>query len=151
MNTKKINVLGYEAGNNQFVVKAQDFKIQISNSSTNGIPETPNPLEYLLAGFAGSVNAVGQIAAKELGIELQSLQVEIAGIIEETKEKTKKGRSGFKSIEIVVKPTSEAPLFLLKEWIDMVKERCPVRDTLLNATPVLLTLIKEYAPSEPVK
>lgn len=148
MSTKIINVFGYVANENQFVVKAKDFKIEISNNATNGISETPNPLEYLLAGFAGSVNAVGQIVAKELGIDLKSLQVEISGTLVDKNEKTKKGRAGFKSIEIVVKPTSDAPLALLKLWIDTVKERCPVRDTLLNATPVLLTLIKEYSQPE---
>jgi len=148
MSTKKINIFGYVANENQFVVKAKDFKIEISNNTTNGISDTPNPLEYLLAGFAGSVNAVGQIVAKELGIDLKSLQVEISGTLDDNNEKNKKRRTGFKSIEIVVKPTSDAPLSLLKEWIDTVKERCPVRDTLLNATPVLLTLIKEYSQPE---
>ena len=150
MSTKTINVFGYVANDTEFIVKAQDFKIRISNDTTNGTSETPNPLEYLLAGFAGSVNAVGQIVAKELGIELKSLQVEISGTLAGKNEKTKKGRVGFKAIEIVVKPNSEAPLTLLKEWIDTVKERCPVRDTLLNATPVLLTLVKEYSPSETI-
>lgn len=150
MNTKKISVLGYVATDNEFVVKTQDFKIKISTNSANEISETPNPLEYLLAGFAGSVNAVGQIVAKELGIGLKSLQIEISGTLADKSEKNKKGRSGFKAIEIVVKPTSDAPLVLLKEWIDIVKERCPVRDTILNATPVLLTLIKEYSESESI-
>ncbi|HLF52937.1 OsmC family protein [Flavobacterium sp.] len=150
MSTKIINVFGYVANDNQFIVKAQDFNIRINNNTANGNSETPNPLEYLLAGFAGSVNAIGQIVAKELGIELKSLQVEISGTLVDKNEKTKKGRAGFKSIEIVVKPSSDAPLALLKEWIDTVKERCPVRDTLLNATPVLLTLIKEYAPPESI-
>lgn len=151
MSTKKVNVFGYAASDSQFIVKAQDFKIRISNNATNGVSETPNPLEYLLAGFAGSVNAIGQIVAKELDMELKSLQVEISGVLEDINEKSKKGRSGFKSIEIIIRPNSSAPLLLLKEWIDIVKIRCPVRDTLLNATPVSMTLIKEYVQTESVE
>jgi uncharacterized OsmC-like protein len=145
MKTKKINVFGYGANDAQFIVKAQDFKIEINNNTTNGISEAPNPLGYLLAGFAGSVNAIGKIVAQELGIELKSLQVEISGTLDGLDEEIKKGRSGFKSIEIVIKPNSNAPLSILKEWVDIVKIRCPVRDALLNATPVTMTLIKEYS------
>jgi len=56
MSTKIINVFGYVANDNQFIVKAQDFNIRINNNTANGNSETPNPLEYLLAGFAGSVS-----------------------------------------------------------------------------------------------
>ena len=145
MSTQTINVFGSATNGNQFAVQAQDFKIKFNNNAANGVWETPNPLEYVLAGFAGSVNAVGQIVAQELGIELQSLHVEISGTLVDKNKKTQKGRVGFQSIEILVKPISDAPLALFKQWIDIVKERCPVRDILLNTTPVLLTLIKEYS------
>ena len=150
MSTNKISVLGYTENAAEFIVEARDFEIRISDAITDAISEFPNPLEYLLAGFAGSVHATGKIVAKELGIELRSVQVEISGTLVGINEKTKKGRSGFKSIEIVIKPNSDAPLLLLKEWIDIVKIRCPVRDTLLNTTPVSMTLIKEYSQTESI-
>jgi len=81
-----------------------------------------------------------------LGIEFQSLEVEIVGELETKKINgiQTRSRAGFRKIDVVVKPISEAPLALLKEWIDTVKERCPLRDNLINSTPVILTLLKEY-------
>lgn len=146
MGNRIVTVSGVSSGDNQFLVKTNDFNVVINNSVSGEFGEGPSPTDYLLAGFAGSVNAVGLIVAKELGIELQSLEVEIAGELETKKIEgvQTRSRAGFRKIEVVVKPISEAPLALLKEWMDTVKERCPLRDNLINATPVMLTLLKEY-------
>ncbi|ESU21099.1 hypothetical protein FEDK69T_26540 [Flavobacterium enshiense DK69] len=146
MSNRIVTVNGVSGADNQFLVKTNDFNVVISNSVSGEFSEGPSPTDYLLAGFAGSINAVGLIVAKELGIELQSLEVEIVGELETKKIKgmQTRSRAGFRKIEVVVKPVSEAPLTLLKEWIDTVKERCPLRDNLMNSTPVMLTLLKEY-------
>ena len=146
MSNKSINITGFSESNNQFLVKSQEFNITISNQVSNQNSGDPSPAEFLLAGFAGSINAVGKLVAIELGIELESLLVEISGELETKKAEGLKTRSraGFRKIEVLVKPTSDAPLGLLKQWLDEVKERCPLRDNLINTTPVLLTLLKEY-------
>ena len=36
----------------------------------NGTDEDANPVEYILAGFAGCVNVVGHLVAKELGFKI---------------------------------------------------------------------------------
>ncbi|ESU29581.1 hypothetical protein FLJC2902T_00490 [Flavobacterium limnosediminis JC2902] len=139
-------IKGVSGLDNQFLVKTNDFNVTISNSVARESGEGPSPTDYLLAGFAGSINAVGLIVAKELGIELQSLEVEIIGELETKKINgiQTRSRAGFRKIDVVVKPISDAPLVLLKEWIDTVKGRCPLRDNLINSTPVILTLVKEY-------
>lgn len=146
MSNKIINVKGVSKSNNQFVVQSQGFNINISNNVSDNWSNDPSPEEFLLAGFAGSINAVGKLIAEELGIKLDSLLVEISGELDTEKSKGVKTRSraGFSKIEVVVKPVSDAPLDLLKKWLDEVKERCPLRDNLINTTPVLLTLLKEY-------
>lgn len=146
MSNKIINVKGISRSNNQFVVQSQGFNINISNNVSDNWSNDPSPEEFLLAGFAGSINAVGKLIAEELGIKLESLLVEISGELDTEKSEGVKthSRAGFSKIEVVVKPVSDAPLDLLKKWIDEVKERCPLRDNLINTTPVLLTLFKEY-------
>ena len=146
MSNRSINISGVSESNNQFVVKSQGFNVRISNTISHQENSDPSPAEFLLAGFAGSINAVGKLVAKELGIELESLSVEISGELETKKAEGQRTRfrAGFRKIEVVVKPTSNAPLGLLKQWMDEVKERCPLRDNLINATPVSLTLLKEY-------
>ncbi|UYW00936.1 OsmC family protein [Flavobacterium agricola] len=146
MSRQVVNVLGFSSNENQFVVKSQNFSVKISNQITNSDLETPNPLEFLLSGIAGSINATGQIVAKELNMELKSIQVEISGEIESKKfegEKTR-SRAGLRGIEVVIKPTSNASLTHLKQWMDIVKERCPVYDNLINNTPVNISLVKDF-------
>ncbi|MFC6098238.1 OsmC family protein [Flavobacterium qiangtangense] len=135
---KAINVLGYSRNNEQFVVKTQNADVRISNN--NRFPELdgPNPFEYILAGFAGCINAVGQNVAKELGLNLKSLQVEITGTINQEE------RIGFNKIEIVLKPTTDASLKILQAWLKLVQQKSPVYDNLINPTPVELILFKEY-------
>jgi len=146
MSNKIVSIKGISENNNQFLVKTNDFNVIISNSISNKNNENPSPAEFLLAGFAGSINAVGKLVAIELGLDLESLEITISGELEFKKAEGIKTRSraGFRSIEVIVKPTTNAPLGLLKQWIDEVKERCPLRDNLINSTPVLLTLLKEY-------
>lgn len=149
MSTKTVNVLGYAKDNSQFVVKAQSFDIRISKNEHFPELEGPSPIEYILAGYAGCINAVGKLVAKEQGIVLKSLQVEITGTLSLDKYQGKISyeRAGFKSVEVVVKPTSDASLEALQEWLIAVENRCPVQDNLVNPTPVSVVLFKEYESS----
>lgn len=146
MSQKTVQVVGYADGANQFIVKARNLKIRISKN--NQIPELEgaSPLEYILAGYAGCISAVGQLVAKEQGIVLKSLQVELAATLNLDKYQGKHSdsRAGFENIEIVVKPTSDAPLEELRQWLVAVENRCPVQDNLLNPTPISVVLYKEY-------
>jgi uncharacterized OsmC-like protein len=150
MSKKIVNVLGYARENNQFVVKAQNFDIRISKNDTYPELEGPSPLEYVLAGYAGCINAVGKLVAKEHGIVLKSLQVELSATLSLDKYQGKSSyeRAGFNSIEVVVKPTSDATLEQLKSWLIAVENRCPVQDNLINPTPVSVVLFKEYQSTE---
>lgn len=146
MSTKIVNVLGYAKGNNQFVVKAQNFDVRISKNDQFPELEGPSPIEYILAGYAGCINAVGKLVAKEQGITLKSIQVEITGTLslDKYQGKISNERAGFSSIEVIVKPTADATLEELKEWLIELEKRCPVHDNLINKTPVYVTLFKEF-------
>lgn len=146
MSRQVVNVLGFSSNENQFVVKSQNFSVKINNQIVNAESEHPSPIEYLLSGIAGSINATGQIVAKELNMDLKSIQIEISGEIESKKfegEKTR-SRAGLRAIEVVIKPTSNASIPTLKLWMDTVKERCPIYDNLINNTPVSISLVKDY-------
>jgi uncharacterized OsmC-like protein len=150
MNNKIVSVLGYAKEENQFVVKAQNFDVRISKNPESAELEGPSPLEYILAGYAGCINAVGKLVAKEQGIILKSLQVEITGTLslDKYQGKISNGRAGFGSIEVVVKPTTDATLEQLKQWLNAIENRCPVQDNLVNRTPVFVTLLKEFNITE---
>ena len=112
--------------------------MRISNNARFPELEGPNPFEYILAGLAGCINAVGQNVAAELGINLKSLQVEITGTVSEEE------RIGFNKIEIILKPSTDVSLQILQTWLKAVQQKCPIYDNIVNPTPVELILFKEY-------
>ncbi|AXG73303.1 OsmC family peroxiredoxin [Flavobacterium arcticum] len=147
MNTAQpINVLGYIGNNKQFVVKTLNTDIRISQNSKHPELEGPNPYEYILAGFAGCINALGQLVAQEQGILLSSLQIEITGSLNQQDDATNV-KPGFGSIEIKLKPAAAVPVEVLQKWLAEVQLRSPVYNTLVNNTPVNLILFKEFAYS----
>lgn len=152
MSIKTVNVLGYAKENNQFVVKAQNLDVRISRNEKFPELEGPSPLEYILAGYAGCINAVGKIVAKEQGIVLKSLQVELSAklSLDKYQGKISDERAGFNAIEVTVKPTSDATLEQLEKWLIEIENRCPVQDNLVNPTPVSVSLFKEYESIEVV-
>ena len=150
MSIKKVNVLGYANADDQFIVKANNLQVRISKNNTNPELEGPSPLEYVLAGYAGCINAVGKLVAKEQYLDLKSLQVEISATLslDQYQGKESNERAGFQVIDVVVKPTSEASLEELKKWISAVKKRCPIHDNLINPTPITLSLVPQYEALE---
>ena len=145
MSVVNIKVSGNSKPNEQLVVKAQGFEIRVGENQTNPELEGPCPVEYILAGYAGCLNIVGGIVAKELNIEIKSLNIEISGALDVDKYlgASTKERAGFQTIEVIVKPISDASSEEIEKWIEIVESRCPVQDNLFNPTPISLKLVQE--------
>ena len=146
MSTKIVNITGYARNNEQFVVKAENFDVRISKNQNHPELDAPSPIEYILAGYAGCIHAVGTLVAKELNLDLKSLKIEISGEINVDKflGNPTADRAGFKSIEVLVKPTAEATSEELQNWLKIVESRCPVYDNLINPTPIQVSLVNEF-------
>jgi len=145
MSVVNIKVSGNSKPNEQLVVKAQGFEIRVGENQNNPELEGPCPVEYILAGYAGCLNIVGGIVAKELNIEIKSLNIEILGALDVDKYlgASTKERAGFQAIEVLVKPISDASSEEIEKWIEIVESRCPVQDNLFNPTPISLKLVQE--------
>ena len=152
MAIKTVSILGSARKGEQFLVKTEHFDIRISKNNNNQALNAPSPIEYVLAGYAGCVNAVGAIVAKELNIDLQSLEVEVSGKINTDKYLgiNTIERAGFNAIEIVVKANADVSYHELQNWLKIVESRCPVYDNLINPTPIQVSLINEYEAVEAV-
>ena len=85
MGLTNINVSASAKPNEQLVVNAQNFKIRIGENQENTDLDAPCPVEYILAGLAGCLNIVGGIVAKELNIEIKSLNISISGNLDTNK------------------------------------------------------------------
>ena len=147
MSDLKFSVAGVSTSATQFVGKARQFKLVIDEPETlNGTDEGANPVEYILAGFAGCVNVVGHLVAKELGFKIEKLNIEVSGDINPDKFLgiSNNERAGFKNIELKLVPETTASIETLVKWLEIVEARCPVRDNLSNNTPVKISVQKEY-------
>ncbi|MEM2288220.1 MAG: OsmC family protein [Sulfolobales archaeon] len=117
----------------KMVVKTGNYEIVLDKLGG----EAPSPIEYLLAAYAGCINIVGEIVARDMNIKIHDMKVEITGVYNPSKLLTGLGeRAGYKELVVKVSVASEADLDTLSEWLNSVKERCPVEDNLTRPTPI---------------
>jgi len=143
MSLEQISLLSF-TNQSQLNIKSNELQLTINQKEMK--KNSFAHLEYLLAGFAACINAVGHQIADELDMELKSIQIEIKGTINTAKTEgfNVQNRCGFESINLVLKPVTNADLTTLKFWMDEIKERCPIYDNLLNATPINLVVTKDF-------
>jgi uncharacterized OsmC-like protein len=127
----------------QYEGKVRQFKMVVDEpENLGGNDSAPNPVEYILAGYAGCLNVVVNLIAKEMGIVIKNLEIDISGNINPEKLLgiSNKERAGFKSITVHININSDASKVNLKKLLDQVKERCPVNDNLANPTTVYFSM-----------
>ena len=139
----KVRIRAQKASDAKTIVKARNFEIIVDEpEDLGGTDVAPNPVEYVLAAFAGCLNVVGNLIAKEMGFELKDLQIDICGDLNPAKlfGQSDAERAGFKNIEVKMTPICDADEATLNEWLRKVESRCPVSDNITNATPVTISL-----------
>lgn len=147
MSTKIVTLSGSQKNNEQFVVGDGNYEIKIGANANNSALNAPSPIEYILAGYAGCINAVGTLVASELNLNLKSLQVDIKGEINVDKflGKSTTERAGFNSIKVFINPETDASPEEIKNWLTILESRCPVGDNLKYETPIFLDLVQNIA------
>ncbi|UOA08133.1 OsmC family protein [Methylobacter sp. S3L5C] len=132
INGKSTSATRYEGTARQFSIVVDEPPI------LGGEDSAANPVEYILAGYAGCLNVVFNIVAKELDISINQLNININGDINPEKFLgiSNKERAGFQSLNAHIELNTDASFEKEQLLILKVKERCPVNDNLLNPTPV---------------
>lgn len=141
--TVKVNVKADCRHPARTVIEASGFKIIIDEPEPyGGTNLAANPVEYLLAAFAGCLNVICHLVAQEMGFELKNLEIEIEGDLNPSKAMgtSMAERAGYKEIRIKFKPYTDADKETLKKWVEAVTDRCCVHDSISNATPVKISL-----------
>jgi uncharacterized OsmC-like protein len=110
--------------------------------SLGGTDSAPNPVEYVLAAFAGCINVMGDLIAKEMGFELRGLGIRMRGDLNPARlfGTSDAERAGYESITVEVTPDCDADAATLDAWLHAVEARCPVSDNVQNSTPVRVVL-----------
>ena len=141
MASKDLNfsVNGKRVGATKYQGFARSFELVVDEPEMlGGEDSAANPVEYLLAGYAGCLNVVFGIVAKALKVEIKSLDINIDGDINPEKFLgiSDNERTGFKSINVNIELRTNADKATEALLIEKVKSRCRVNDNLANPTPI---------------
>lgn len=150
MSDLTFSVYGERTSPAQFVAKTRGFTLIVDEpEDLGGSNEDANPVEYILAGLTGCLNVVGHLVAKELSFNLKNLKIKVSGTLNPNKlfGTSNNERAGFKEINLELIPDTDADIETLAKWLKIVEERCPVKDNLVNKTPVNVSVTKEYTTS----
>ncbi len=146
MSLLNFKVSGTSESPTRLNTQARNFKLTIDEpESLGGKDEGANPVEYILAGYAGCLNVVIHLVAKEKGITIHQLKLDVDGDVNPEKllGLSQQDRAGFKNIHVAIEVDSNATESQLEELIKEAKGRCPVNDTLSNPTPVSYSVIQK--------
>jgi uncharacterized OsmC-like protein len=145
MSDLKFRIKAESASNSKTIVKARNFEIIVDEpEDLGGSNAAPNPVEYILAAFAGCLNVMGHLIAGEMGFELRSLKIDIVGNLNPARlfGQSNEERAGYKNITVKLRPDCDADDDTLDKWMHAVEDRCPVSDNIQHLTPVKVELGK---------
>lgn len=137
-----VSITGQNANATRLDIQARQFEfISDKELDFGGREEGPNPLEYLLGGYAACINVVAHMVAKEQNINVRKIEINITGTLDASKlfGQPTSARSGFKSLKVQLNLDSDADEATQEKWIKAVEERCPAGDNLANPTPIEIT------------
>ncbi|MEM7110280.1 MAG: OsmC family protein [Bacteroidota bacterium] len=124
-------------------IKVRDFELIVDEpQDLGGTDKAPNPVEYILAGYAGCINVVAHLVAKEQNIKLKDLKIDIDGDLDPSRlfGTSFEERAGYKSINVSLKTSTKLNEGQRVKWLKEVEYRCPVNDNLSNTTPINFSL-----------
>ena len=104
-----------------------------------------NPVETLLCALGACQCMTARFFAKSLKVELQECRVDVEGDLDMMGFlKGDSGiRPGFQGIRVTVHIKSQASQEKIAELMALVESRCPVSETVLHGTPVVVQYIVE--------
>lgn len=101
-----------------------------------------NPVEYLLGSVAACVNSTGTMVARDMDLDIESLDITVEGSVDYARYHgdVTDTRPGLQALTITVDISADAAQETIEHWLEDVKRRCPITDTIANETPLDLSL-----------
>lgn len=114
--------------------EARNFKIDIDEPENLGGTNTGmNPAELVLCALGGCETIVAASFAEKNGINLEDFWVELEGDIDtDGFMGLSDVRPGYQSIRYNIHIKSDASEEKIKEFVDFILKRCPIKDTIEN-------------------
>ena len=135
----RFRVKAKSANATKTIVSARGFQLILDEpADLGGTDQGANPVEYLLAAYAGCLNVLAHVVAGELKVELRGVEIDLVGTLNPARlfGQSFDDRAGYKEIKVVIKPDWDADEATTQKWLSCILDRCPVGDNLKNATQV---------------
>jgi len=124
-------------------LNAGKFSLTIDEpANMGGTDEGPSPIQVLLMALAGCLNMTGHTVAKEMGLNLKRMKINIEGNMDAATFMgyANGGRAGFE--HVLVNIETEFEQVVLKEkrdkWLEETESRCPVTDNIKAYTKIVI-------------
>lgn len=143
MSDVQFNIKGTSISATKLSTSARHFNVVVDEpDSFGGTDDAPNPVEYILIGLAGCLNVVAHTVANEIDVKIESLNIEISGGLNPNKflGVSDDERAGFKGIDVNLILKTDGNKLQVNNLLEQINKRCPVKDNLLSATPVNLSI-----------
>ncbi|NPU83796.1 MAG: OsmC family protein [Syntrophaceae bacterium] len=118
---------------------ARGFTVTADEPKTmRGTDTGMNPVEMLLCALGSCLCITARYLARPSGIDLQEFRVSMEGSLDpDGFIRGKEGvRSGYQEIRLNMTIRSSSPRDKVETFLDLVKARCPVSDSLLQGVPI---------------
>lgn len=138
MPNKKVSVKTNIKENFTLESKSRGHVSITDQPSPMGQDKGPTPLEYLFISLGGCLCTIGKIIAKEKGIDLNDIKVEVKGDLDTDvlMGKNKNARPGFQNIKCIVDVDAAMSKKEKEDFIHEVDERCPISDNISNLSTI---------------
>lgn len=139
----KFRIKAYSENATKTIVKARGFELIVDEpADLGGTDEGANPVEFLLAAYAGCINVMAHIIAKEMNIKLNGIKIDLSGSLNPAKifGQETEDRAGYKQIKINIKADTDANEDQIEILKQSILDRCPVGDNIKNTTEVIFNM-----------
>jgi uncharacterized OsmC-like protein len=145
MSTSKYSISSTSLNDSQVIIRTRGYEFLVGEAKANdGVSNSPRPVEFLLASYAGCLSNLLYKVAREKGIELRGVVITAEGEIDTRKYAGIEsiGRAGFSEIRFNVQPDADVSPEVLLQLVREAEERCPISDNIRTKTPVNVVVSK---------
>ena len=140
----KVVVRGQSENPTKMNLTSGKFKMVIDEPhNLGGTDEGPSPIQVLLMSLAGCLNVTGHEIAKQRGLKLNGMNVNIEGVMNPCAFLgcSFEERAGFQNIKVTVDADFEnASPEEIAEWLEETENRCPVTDNVRAGTKLSVSI-----------
>lgn len=101
-----------------------------------------NPVEYFLGAIGACINSTATMVARDMDLDIEHLEITVSGGVNYDRYAGRDfdERAGLQRIDVDVSIDADASEAVVQEWLDGVKDRCPVTDNVENETNLSVTV-----------